>query len=186
MRFFTWETLISASTAQISGGPSNQACFSDNSVGKRICLQCRRPWFDSWVEKFRWRREWLPTPVFWPGEFHGLCSLLAHKESDGTEQLSLHSDRSVVPSSFLGMDLGRNTVLLCTCWSVGYVFLNLGLFFSSQKIQITDWRCQSLSFQCSYYQWRGKIAPSSPNNMHILSTMCFYNVYLFTMYMYYV
>ena len=19
-----------------------------------------------------WRREWLPTPVFWPGEFHGL------------------------------------------------------------------------------------------------------------------
>ena len=21
-----------------------------------------------------WRRERLPTPVFWPGEFHGLCS----------------------------------------------------------------------------------------------------------------
>ena len=21
-----------------------------------------------------WRREWLPTPVFWSGEFHGLCS----------------------------------------------------------------------------------------------------------------
>ena len=26
--------------------------------------QCRRPWFDSWVRKIRWRRDKLPTPVF--------------------------------------------------------------------------------------------------------------------------
>ena len=25
---------------------------------------------DSWVRKVPWRREWLPTPVFWPGELH--------------------------------------------------------------------------------------------------------------------
>ena len=25
--------------------------FPDNSVSKRICLQCRRPQFDSWVGK---------------------------------------------------------------------------------------------------------------------------------------
>ena len=31
----------------------------------------------------------LPTPVFWPGEFHGLCSLWGRKESDTTERLSL-------------------------------------------------------------------------------------------------
>ena len=29
----------------------------------RICLQCRRPRFDSWVRKIPWRRERLPTPV---------------------------------------------------------------------------------------------------------------------------
>ena len=29
---------------------------------------------DSWVGKIRWRRDRLPTPVFWPGEFHGLYS----------------------------------------------------------------------------------------------------------------
>ena len=34
-------------------------------------LQCRRPQFDSWVGKIPWRRERLPTPVFWPGESHG-------------------------------------------------------------------------------------------------------------------
>ena len=27
-------------------------------------LQCRRPPFDSWVGKIRWRRDRLPTPVF--------------------------------------------------------------------------------------------------------------------------
>ena len=35
-------------------------------------LQCRRPQFDPWVGEIPWRREQLPTPVFWPGEFHGL------------------------------------------------------------------------------------------------------------------
>ena len=39
------------------------------------------------------RREWLPTPVFLPGEFHGQkslagCSPWGHKESDMTEQLT--------------------------------------------------------------------------------------------------
>ena len=32
---------------------------------------------------------YLPTPVFWPGEFHGLYSPWGCKESDTTEQLSL-------------------------------------------------------------------------------------------------
>ena len=27
-------------------------------------LQCRRPWFNSWVGKIPWRRARLPTPVF--------------------------------------------------------------------------------------------------------------------------
>ena len=33
--------------------------------------------------------EGIPTPVFWPGEFHGLYSPWDHKESDMTEQISL-------------------------------------------------------------------------------------------------
>ena len=40
-----------------------------------------------------WRREWLLTPVFLPGEFHGHRNLAGyspwgHKESDMTEQLT--------------------------------------------------------------------------------------------------
>ena len=39
--------------------------------------------------KIPWRKRRLPTPIFWPGEFHGLYSPWDLKESDTTEQLSL-------------------------------------------------------------------------------------------------
>ena len=42
-------------------------------------------WFDPWVGKIPWRREQLPTPIFWPGEFYGLYSPWGRKESDTTE-----------------------------------------------------------------------------------------------------
>ena len=64
--------------------------FPCDSAGKKIGLQCRRPGLDPWVGKIPWRRERLTTPVFWPGEFHGLYSLSGHKESDMAEQLPRH------------------------------------------------------------------------------------------------
>ena len=36
------------------------------------------------VGKIPWRRKRLPTPVFWPGELHGLYSPWGRKESDAT------------------------------------------------------------------------------------------------------
>ena len=44
----------------------------------RIHLQCGTPGFDPWVGKIPWRREQLPTPVFWPGELHGQRSLAGY------------------------------------------------------------------------------------------------------------
>ena len=55
----------------------------------RIYLQCRRPGFNPWVGKIPWRRERIPTPVFWPGEFQGLHSPWGCKESDTIERPSL-------------------------------------------------------------------------------------------------
>ena len=65
----------------------------DASDKKKIYLQCRRPRFNPWVRKVSWRRKWLPTPVFLPGEFHGEKSLVGYspwgcKESDTTERLT--------------------------------------------------------------------------------------------------
>ena len=64
------------------------------SAGKESALQCRRSGFNPWVGKIPWRREWLPTPVFLPGEFNGQrtlagCSPWGHKELDTTERLTL-------------------------------------------------------------------------------------------------
>ena len=56
---------------------------------ERICLQCERPGFDPWVGRISWKRERLPTPIFWPREFHGLYSSWGCKELDTTERLSL-------------------------------------------------------------------------------------------------
>ena len=41
--------------------------------------------WDPWVGKIPWRRERLPTPVFWLREFHGVYSPWGHKELDMTE-----------------------------------------------------------------------------------------------------
>ena len=46
--------------------------------------------WETWVGKIPWRRERLPTPVLWPGEFHGLYSPWGCKELDTAERLSLH------------------------------------------------------------------------------------------------
>ena len=51
-------------------------------------LPCGRPGFYPWFGKISWRREQLLTPVFWPGEFHGLYSPWGCEESDMTEGLS--------------------------------------------------------------------------------------------------
>ena len=75
----------------------------------RICLQCRRPGFSPWVGKIPWRREWQPTPVFWPGESHGQRSLAGdspwgHKEWDMIERLT----PSWVPEIIWGTHTLRN------------------------------------------------------------------------------
>ena len=54
------------------------------------CRRCKRHMFDPWVMKIPWRRAWLPTPVFLPGESHGQRSLVGYSpqglnESETTE-----------------------------------------------------------------------------------------------------
>ena len=44
----------------------------DSSVGKKnLSATQETRGLDSWVGKIPWRRDWLPTPVFWTGKFYG-------------------------------------------------------------------------------------------------------------------
>ena len=50
------------------------ACINTSGLpwwlsSRKSACQCKRPRFDPWVGKIPWRRAWLPTLVFWPGEY---------------------------------------------------------------------------------------------------------------------
>ena len=62
---------------------------------------------DPWVGQIPWRKESLPTPVFWPGEFHGLHSPWGHKESDRTETFNF-TEASGFPCSSVGKESACN------------------------------------------------------------------------------
>ena len=117
-----------------------------------MCLKCRRPGFDPWVGKIPWRRERLPTPAFWPGEFHGLYIVYGVAKSDTTEGLSLHflslgwangycaisvhwlSSRGKLTESFTTTgspykvsEVFPNCVILVTCFGTGVYLLRFSL-----------------------------------------------------------
>ena len=64
-------------------------CFPGGSDGKESAAM-RETGIRSLGQKDPWRREWLPTPVFLPGEIYGqgsleVCSPWGCKELDTTE-----------------------------------------------------------------------------------------------------
>ena len=45
----------------------------------------RQTWFNPWAGEIPWKRERLPTAVFWPGEFH---DCIVHGVAKSRTQLS--------------------------------------------------------------------------------------------------
>ena len=76
---------IDISSIHLPANIYEQVGFPVSSVGKESACNAEDPQFDSWVRKIPWRRERLPTTVFWPGELRGPYSPWGHKESDTTE-----------------------------------------------------------------------------------------------------
>ena len=74
----------------------------------RIRLQCR---FNPWVGKMPWRRERLPTPVSWPGEFNGLY--IVHGVAESRTWLSALHFSSVM---LLARSAWDTHLSQYTCW----------------------------------------------------------------------
>ena len=74
---------------------------------------------ETWVQSLSWvdplEKGRLPTPIFWPGEFHGLYSPWGRKESDTTDRLSL-SDKKIIRLIFLIIVLNH-----CVCRMFNYI-----------------------------------------------------------------
>ena len=60
-------------------------CFPCGSAGEEPACNAGDLGSVPGLGKIPWRRERLPTPVLWPGEFHGLYSSWGREELDTTE-----------------------------------------------------------------------------------------------------
>ena len=99
---------------------------SGRSAGERIGYPYQYSWaslvaqlvknlpamWETWVQSLGWEDPWrrkkLPTPVFWPGEFHGL-SPWGCKESDMTELIQQHNTLKNEFEIFLALPFNRDT-----------------------------------------------------------------------------
>ena len=102
------------------------------------------------TSKIPWRRERLPTPVFWLGDFHGLYSPSGRKQSDTTEWLSFtlqqgtydlsHSQLQILlfwlnrASPSLASKIIVNLILVLTIWwcpsvELSFVLLEEGVCY---------------------------------------------------------
>ena len=136
--------------------------FPGGSDGKESACQCKRPRSNPWVRKIPCRREWQPTPVFLPGEFHGQrspagYSPCGHKEWDTTEQPPWRqSQRQRFEGKNIYVDVSPNTD------SPLKIFLNIWLhikrsnkkesacIFSSPLSDLTSKQIQNvLVFHCT-------------------------------------
>ena len=139
-----------------------------------------RPEFDLWVGKIPWRRERLPTPVFWPGEFHGLYSPW---DSKGETQLSdLHFHFQCQQKTQIFWLWRPFSYLLCHAalnkWM--HTMMNHLLFLGNKVFPILTSTCFSSLTPCHFpyrsntpsvqvfHDWN--LSPSSPhpNKCHVL------------------
>ena len=98
--------------------------FLDSSAGKESACNVGDPGsipgFNLWVRKIPWRREWQPTPIFFPGESHGQRSLAAYspwrlKGLAGQLTLSLFPSFIKVPANGMTSLYSVSRILLYTC-----------------------------------------------------------------------
>ena len=81
--------LQSTELQRVARDQATELAWTDGSAGKESTCNSGDVGLTPGLGGSSWRRARLPTPVFWPGEFHELDSPWGRKESDTTERLSL-------------------------------------------------------------------------------------------------
>ena len=69
-------SLILGSGRSAGEGEGYPLQYSWASLAAQLVKNLPATW-ETWIGKIPWRKERLPTPMFWPGEFHGLLHAVA-------------------------------------------------------------------------------------------------------------
>ena len=91
MGYSPWGHKESDTTKQLSTAQHGRFCFIWASLVAQLVKNLPALWetrVQSLGREDPLEKERPPSPVFWPGEIHGLYSAWGHKESDKTEQLT--------------------------------------------------------------------------------------------------
>ena len=72
--------------------------FPCGSAGKESACNAGDLGLIPGLGRFPWRRERPPTPVFWPGEFHGLYGPWSRKKSDRLSDFHFHCVCALPPT----------------------------------------------------------------------------------------
>ena len=124
-------------------------------------------WVWSLVGKISWRREWLPTVVFLPGESHGWRSLVGNslrgpKESDTTQRLHFHSHPYMTTGKTIALTrqtfVGQVTSLLFNILSRLVI-----AFLPRNKPLLISWRSPPLQWFWSPPKWSLSLFPLFPH-----------------------
>ena len=102
------------------------------------------------------RREMLPTPVFWPEEFHGLYSPQGGKELDTTEWLSL----SFSVTLFMGLLESQSLGFSYSCFfslPAKFLIFDLSCHTSSSWSHFLDIEVESFWNYPKYETWRSSL-----------------------------
>ena len=98
--------------------------------------------FDPWIGKIPWRRKWLPTPVFLPGESHGQSSLVVMSSN----HLSLCHPLLLLPSIFPSIRVFSNKFALCIRWPKYWSFSLSDISPSNQYSGLISFRIDWFDF----------------------------------------
>ena len=94
-------------------------------------------WWCPWVGKIPWRRKWLPTPIFLPGDFHGQRSLADYIQFTESQRVE-HNWMTFTFSTFLPVFLTYvpSRALACVkdiCFPTPRIYSGINNFY---------WACQ--------------------------------------------
>ena len=120
------------------------------------CRGCRRRKFDPWVGTNPWRRAWLPTPVFLPGECHGKRNR-ADYSPWGRKELHMTDTHTTQQQPFF-----FSFSLLCVCrdrsasqWNIYFSAFSSCLDCCAWSGLYVFWRSEVPLYCGSFTQWVG-------------------------------